>query len=172
MKLHILSDLHVEFEKFTPPQTEADVVVLAGDIHEVAGYHATQVMTDYRKIRVSPQYRKLRSADTAAIHNQSLKWLFQAAVDLKDRKKKSVIVTHHAPSGRSLPDRYQDDILSASYVSHLDDFVKESSAALWIHGHIHTQQDYVIGNTRIVCNPRGYPNEPNDRFVPDFVIEV
>jgi predicted phosphodiesterase len=33
MKLHILSDLHVEFESFNPPETEAAVVILAGDIH-------------------------------------------------------------------------------------------------------------------------------------------
>lgn len=33
MKLHILSDLHVEFAPFAPPPVAADVVVLAGDIH-------------------------------------------------------------------------------------------------------------------------------------------
>jgi len=33
MKLHILSDLHLEFGDFTPPATDADVVILAGDIH-------------------------------------------------------------------------------------------------------------------------------------------
>ena len=32
MKLHILSDLHTEFDDFDPPETGADVVVLAGDI--------------------------------------------------------------------------------------------------------------------------------------------
>ena len=32
MKLHILSDLHTEFADFDPPETGADVVVLAGDI--------------------------------------------------------------------------------------------------------------------------------------------
>ncbi len=32
MKLHILSDLHTEFADFEPPETDADVVVLAGDI--------------------------------------------------------------------------------------------------------------------------------------------
>lgn len=32
MKLHILSDLHTEFWDFDPPETGADVVVLAGDI--------------------------------------------------------------------------------------------------------------------------------------------
>ena len=32
MKLHVLSDLHTEFADFSPPETDADVVVLAGDI--------------------------------------------------------------------------------------------------------------------------------------------
>ena len=32
MRLHILSDLHLEFEPFTAPAVEADAVILAGDI--------------------------------------------------------------------------------------------------------------------------------------------
>lgn len=32
MRLHILSDLHTEFDEFDPPETDADIVVLAGDI--------------------------------------------------------------------------------------------------------------------------------------------
>jgi len=32
VKLHILSDIHLEFARFDPPPTDADVVVLAGDI--------------------------------------------------------------------------------------------------------------------------------------------
>jgi hypothetical protein len=32
MRLHILSDLHLEFEPFTPPTVEADVVILGGDV--------------------------------------------------------------------------------------------------------------------------------------------
>lgn len=32
MKLHILSDLHTEFSEFDPPETDADIVILAGDI--------------------------------------------------------------------------------------------------------------------------------------------
>ena len=33
MKIRVLSDLHLEFFDWTPPPVEADVVVLAGDIH-------------------------------------------------------------------------------------------------------------------------------------------
>jgi len=32
-KIHILSDLHLEFDDFSPPETDADIVILAGDIH-------------------------------------------------------------------------------------------------------------------------------------------
>src|SRR6185436_3465888 len=33
MRLHVLSDLHLEFAPFSAPPQEADVVVLAGDVH-------------------------------------------------------------------------------------------------------------------------------------------
>lgn len=32
MKVHLLSDLHTEFAPFEPPETDADVLVLAGDV--------------------------------------------------------------------------------------------------------------------------------------------
>lgn len=33
MRLRILSDLHLEFENWTPPPADADVVIIAGDLH-------------------------------------------------------------------------------------------------------------------------------------------
>lgn len=33
MKMRVLSDLHLEFQDWNPPDAEADVIVLAGDIH-------------------------------------------------------------------------------------------------------------------------------------------
>jgi len=39
-KLHIISDLHLEFSMFEPPSTDADIIILAGDIGKVAnGIH-------------------------------------------------------------------------------------------------------------------------------------
>ena len=138
----------------------------------IAGYQATQTMNDYRRIRVSPQYRRLRSLDTAIIHVKSLRWLCEEVEKVRAHESKAVIITHHAPSQKSVPDFRRDSILSAAYASHLDGFVEESRITLWIHGHIHTQQDYTIGSTRVVCNPRGYPDERNENFIPNFVIEV
>lgn len=127
-------------------------------------------MNDYKKIRVSPSYRKLRSIDTAGIHYNSVNWL-RDEID-RNQHRKLVIVTHHAPSARSIPEKHRDDILSAAYASHLDDLVAKSNAEYWIHGHLHEQQDYLIGNTRVICNPRGYPDEFNDNFIPGYTLEI
>jgi predicted phosphodiesterase len=40
MKIRILSDLHLEFRHWTPPEADADVIVLAGDIH--VGIHGVE----------------------------------------------------------------------------------------------------------------------------------
>ncbi|MCU0545370.1 MAG: hypothetical protein MUE44_24895 [Oscillatoriaceae cyanobacterium Prado104] len=78
----------------------------------------------------------------------------------------------HAPSKKSIMPPFDRDILSAAYASNLDDFVAKSGAQLWIHGHTHTQFDYTIDATRVICNPRGYPDEPNERFNPQLVVEI
>jgi hypothetical protein len=37
--------------------------------------------------------------------------------------------------------------------------------ALWIHGHTHDSFDYLVGPTRIVCNPKGNgPMRPGRRL--------
>ncbi len=135
-----------------------------------AGFEAKERMNDYRRIRVSPGYRKLRSADTALRHHYARDWLEQELK--KHLDKKVVVVTHHAPSALSLPPDFRNDTLAAAYASHLDDFVRDSPVRLWIHGHIHRSSDYMIGSTRILANPRAYPDSPNDEFQPQLVVEV
>lgn len=68
----------------------------------------------------------------------------------------TVVVSHHAPSFMSVPDFYKGDIVSGGYASNLENFILEHNPNLWVHGHTHTKHDYQIGDTRVVCNPRGY----------------
>ncbi len=49
--------------------------------------------------------------------------------------------------------------------------MKESGAALWIHGHTHGCCDYVLGGTRVVANACGYPFERTG-FQADRVVEL
>jgi predicted phosphodiesterase len=69
-----------------------------------------------------------------------------------------VVVGHHAPSKASTHPRYKTEvIMNGAYSTNLDDFILDRrQIKLWTHGHTHEDFDYMIGTTRIVCNPRGY----------------
>jgi predicted phosphodiesterase len=52
--------------------------------------------------------------------------------------------------------------------------VRERQPKLWIHGHSHDRCDYLLGRTRVVANPLGYPNEVKslEAFEPAFHVAV
>jgi predicted phosphodiesterase len=142
---------------------------LFGDPRRAAS-EALQGLTDYRRIRVSPSYRRLHPADTIRLHRGSIAWL--ESEFNKYRGRKIVVITHHAPSRRSIPEPFKNDLLSAAYASDLDALIERSGVTLWVHGHTHSSSDYRIGDTRVICNARGYPDELNPDFVPGLVLEV
>lgn len=74
--------------------------------------------------------------------------------------EKFVVVGHHAPSRQSTHPRYKHDVLmNGAYSSSLDEFILDHpQIKLWTHGHTHEDFDYMIGTTRVFCNPRGYIN--------------
>jgi hypothetical protein len=115
---------------------------------------AQQQMVDYRKIRVSPRYRKLVPADTALWHARSVRWLREALAT--PFAGPTVVVTHHAPSLRSVEPGHADDELSAAYASALDELVESTGAAYWVHGHTHHNVRYEVGATTVLSNQRGY----------------
>ena len=74
--------------------------------------------------------------------------------------QKFVVVGHHAPSKLSTHPRYKNDtLMNGAYSSSIDEYILEHpQIKLWTHGHTHEDFDYMLGTTRIVCNPRGYIN--------------
>ena len=247
MKLHILNDLHIEFDDFVLPATDADVVILAGDIgvgleglrwaeahfpdkpviyvpgnHEF--YHhdlalieelkaeapgrihvlnddqviidgvrflgsvlwtdfalfgeadrffamqtARKQMTDFSIIK--NQGRRFTPEDAARLHTASRGWLASMLAESFDGR--TVVVTHHAPSSRSVHHRYARDLLTPAFASNLEMLMDSDRAALWVHGHMHDPFDYEIYGTRVVCNPRGYaPRALAQEFRPDLVVEI
>ena len=247
MKILLLSDLHIEFEDFRPRPTEAEVIVLAGDIgvgmqglhwarerfpdrpviyvpgnHEFyhhdlslldefrslatdhvhvlnddsmvlggvrflgsilwtdfsllgeayrdpAIHQAWQCMTDYLVIR--NHGRPFTPNQSMALHRVSREWL--AATLAKPFDGPTVVITHHAPSSRSVHAKYAGDLLSAAFASNLEPLMGRDRAALWLHGHVHHSFDYELRGTRVVCNPRGYsPHSLNAAFRPDALLEV
>lgn len=135
-----------------------------------AGFECQQSMTDFKKIRTMPNYSKLRSLDVAAMHRQSVNWLGKSLEN--SSSPLNVVVTHHAPSMRSVPNQFRLDIVTAAYVSNLEHFIEKHTPDLWLHGHLHNSSDYKIGGCRVVCNPRGYAGEFNEDFDPNLTIEL
>jgi len=116
-----------------------------------------EMMNDYRIIRHSNRnYARLTPSDTVKRHENTLDYI--KSVVESDPNKKYVVVGHHAPSKKSTKPRYAEDIeMNGGYSSDLEDFIlKYPQVALWTHGHTHDVFDYHVGNTRIICNPRGY----------------
>ena len=49
--------------------------------------------------------------------------------------------------------------MNGAYSSDLNDFILDNpQIKYWTHGHTHEPFDYMIGNTRVLANPRGYIN--------------
>ncbi|WP_413711836.1 metallophosphoesterase [Rhizobium sp. Rhizsp82] len=84
----------------------------------------------------------------------------------------SMVLTHHAISRRSLDPRFAGQVTNAAFASDLTEIIRRRKPHFWIHGHIHRHADYVEGDTRVLCNPRGYLHEGSNGFRPGFVIET
>lgn len=246
IRLQILSDLHLERGDYAPAQTDADVVILAGDIHVrrkgvrwikkhfpeqpviyVAGNHefygytvkglfrdvraaiegsnicllenesiqigdftflgctlwtdfqlwpsaqgamlaASKAISDFNVIRGEKDW--FQPEDSVKLHQESIRWLRDALG--KCNPQTTVVITHHAPSEKSLQRQHAGSILNATFASALDKFVKESGVPLWIHGHTHYCVDYKIGKTRIFSNQLGYLGHNDPGFKPAAVIEL
>lgn len=115
------------------------------------------MMNDYRIIKEdSKNYTKLRPAQTMARHRNSMEYIRNVVGGRPSEK--FVVVGHMAPSFLSVHEKYKNDtVINGAYASDLSEFILDNpQIKIWTHGHTHHNFDYMIGTTRIVCNPRGY----------------
>jgi DNA repair exonuclease SbcCD nuclease subunit len=94
--------------------------------------------------------------DAVEDHKKMLDFIKTVVAEKHD--KKFVVVGHHTPSQASCHAKYADDqLMNGGYHSDLSEFIMDRpQIKLWTHGHTHELFDYMIGETRVVCNPRGY----------------
>jgi Icc-related predicted phosphoesterase len=96
--------------------------------------------------------------DAVEDHHKMMQYI--RSVVAEKHEEKFVVCGHHAPSKASTKPRYKNDtLMNGGYSSDLSEFILDHpQIKLWTHGHTHDNFDYMIGTTRIVCNPRGYIN--------------
>jgi predicted phosphodiesterase len=145
--------------------------------HDPMTLHAVRdMMNDYRAIRNDEKgYTNLKPADTVERHRRTLDY-FRTVLD-QNKDKKCVVVGHHTPSFQSCHPQYAGDyLMNGAYHSDLSEFILDRpQIKLWTHGHTHHAFDYMIGETRVVCNPRGYQSDnwgEDTGWDPEKVIEV
>src|SRR5262249_49825510 len=253
MKLQILSDLHLGVAGMEPEPTDADVIVLAGDIARpapacdwaqrldkpviyVAGNHefyggelrstlddlrkrcagsnvsfleqdeltldgvrflgatlwsdfllygkgevrqqaiaeAVRLVYDFKRITLGPDAGRVFTPDDCEqIFNETCAWLdAKLATPFAGT---TVVVTHFAPSPKSVHPRFEGSLLNPCFVSDAERLMGGERVKLWIHGHTHNSFDYMVRGTRVLCNARGYVKQgvlENAAFDPRMVLTV
>lgn len=171
-----------------------DFCLLGAEQQDQMMRYARQVMTDYNTIHVTTRHalgmedsspghlgrlRKnlLTPRKTLSLHHESRDFLERElarepdALGIVDTWRKTVAITHHAPSARSLIFQEAWSRIDAAYASNLEGLIEQ--ADLWVHGHTHVVADYQLGAGRVVCNPRGYVGHGAVLdFDPVLVVEV
>ena len=139
--------------------------------------HAIEgMMNDFRIIRNDARnYACMSALDVAIRHDRTLAYIEHIVHE--HRNKKCVVVGHQTPSFQSCHPMYGNDtLMNGGYHSELSEFIMDHpQIKLWTHGHTHHPFDYVIGETRVVCNPRGYENDgysEDTGWNPNIVLEV
>lgn len=135
-------------------------------------FDAESMMNDYKKIRIGPSHapwlRKLRPLDTSYACNKAVEFIRSTLKDKGLCYKVAFVITHHAPSYQSIPEHFKTEKCNYAYASNFDDLILELQPQFWVHGHIHDSFDYKIGETRVVCNPKGYPPQYVSGWNPEF----
>jgi predicted phosphodiesterase len=160
-----------------------DVVFVGGTLwtdmnkHDPLTLHAVRdMMNDFRIIKNDEKgFTNLKPADTVIRHRETLQYVKHILSEHKD--KRWVVVGHHSPSFQSVNPIYaHETLMNGAYHSDLSEFILDHpQVKLWTHGHTHHPFDYMIGETRIVCNPRGYENggySEDTGWNPNIIIEV
>ena len=165
--VHLLENDAVEINGvlFIGATLWTDYLLCGSDAQSKLKFIAEVSMNDHRciSIEIDSRRRRFYPDDAEGIHRQSLAF-FEEAIE-QSSAKKTVVVTHHAPSRHSVAPIYKGDNLNSAFASHLDQWIEKYQPAAWIHGHMHNSSSYQIGDTQVVCNPRGYsPYELNNTF--------
>lgn len=139
-----------------------------------------QRMNDFRQITYNG--RRFTPTDATEIHREELKSIISSLqlVANKAPNLKRIVVTHHAPTFKSVPEHFKNDPINTGYATNLEHIFNNPWAPhYWIHGHMHTPvnieipdlNDPSITGSQILANPLGYPDQRPEYYLGDEQVE-
>ena len=175
--VHVLDDDEIVIDgvRFLGSTLWTDFMLFdEGDARNAAVAEARMFMRDFSRISTGNASNQVFTPlDSATLFARHADWLNRQLA--APHPGPTVVITHHAPSRRSIHPRYADSLLNACFVSDAEYLLDAERAPLWIHGHTHDSFDYAVHGTRVVCNPRGYAKagvNENPHFNENLTIEV
>lgn len=112
--------------------------------------------------------------DAADEHDKCMKAFAEGVYDMDRIDDNKIIMTHHAPCAKSVHPRFAGDLLNYAYYTELsNEMLDNPTIKYWLHGHMHDNWDYNVGECRVLCNPRGYQGYAlNEGFILNFELEI
>lgn len=126
---------------------------LWSNISETRRWLIQQSLSDFKVINCND--RLLNVDDYNLLHQKSVEFL-QNTLNEKSNKK-TIVVTHHAPTFINYPEKYANSNINEAFASELEKLIEDSNIDYWIYGHHHVNlADFEIGNTKLITNQLGY----------------
>jgi predicted phosphodiesterase len=114
------------------------------------------------------RYRTWRVEDHKTCHE---KFCFEFTGWLKRTEGcKRVVITHFVPTEQAIHSQYRMSRLNPYFTSNMEHLM--GWEGLWIFGHTHSSYRGKIGDTELICNPKGYGNYENREFIEDLIVEI
>ena len=144
-------------------------------------YHAflQRSISDFTKIRVREDDKELRflhPMDYVLEYSKNREWVITQITNARlGGARKIIVVTHFSPGRAFNNDFFKSDKLQPYFCARMEDVIVGMEPDYWFYGHTHASHDSVMGKTRVISNPRGYPGKSysgNPNFNPSLIIEV
>lgn len=165
-------------DKFSNFHFLNDDIYILDDVVFIGSTYWTHILKHAEIMRGLNDFHVIKDFSTYRCNEynrKAYKFIKDACSFFRCTEKKRVVITHHAPSYKSLHPQYAGSDINEAFMNDDDELVELSGAALWVHGHSHSVADYMIDNTQVICNPRGYrtPRTYEDTgFNDKLIIEV
>jgi len=98
------------------------------------------------------------------MHTADKNFLKSSLRKISNSKRKAIVVTHHVPTLKNYPLKYEDSTLNEAFVSNFESSVNDVLPSHWIYGHHHENTpSFLIKDCYFLTNQLGYveANEHN-----------